>query len=176
MKVSLKIITSHNDVPISVVSLYLLAFVEDERRPCRRMFELIDDKGNNFNFVLIYCNQNLVGFVTMWNFDEFLYVEHFAIFSEMRGRGVGAAVLNILKHNQIKPLLLEAELPGASADAARRVEFYKRCGLEAHMEYRYLQPAYAPGRRAVELLLMTSGQVDLDSAHDTLYAKVYESC
>lgn len=174
MKVELKSVTSHENVPISVISLYLLAFVEDERRPCYEMFELIDDGDCNFDFILIYCNQNLVGFVTTWSFDEFLYVEHFAIFPEMRGRGIGSDVIKMLKQSTQKPVVLEAELPGTSEDATRRIAFYERCGLVPHYNYRYLQPAYSPGRQPVELLLMTSGHINLDSARDALYASVYK--
>lgn len=33
-------ITSHESMPISILSLYLLAFPADERRPCHHLFHL----------------------------------------------------------------------------------------------------------------------------------------
>ena len=82
-------ITSHESMPISILSLYLLAFPADERRPCHHLFSLIDGGEPAFDFRVIYAGGRIAGFVTTWDSGEFLYIEHFATLDHMRGNGIG---------------------------------------------------------------------------------------
>ena len=34
-------------------------------------------------------NNVLVGFISYWDFDNFIYIEHFAVNKDLRGRGYG---------------------------------------------------------------------------------------
>ena len=54
---------------------------------------------------------NNVGFVTVWSFEDFDFIEHFVIYEAYRNKGCGARVLELLK-SRGKNLVLEAELPG----------------------------------------------------------------
>ena len=174
MKLEFEKITTHERLPISILSLYLLAFPADERRPCRSLFQLIDGAEKGFDFRIIRWNGELAGFMTTWNGDGFLYVEHFATLEHLRGSGIGGRALDRLRIETGLPLLLEVELPESGELACRRIEFYRRHGLVPHPSYRYMQPAYASGLSPLPMMLMTScGDVDLDVARDFLYSRVY---
>lgn len=166
-------ITHHERMPISVLSLYLSAFPCDERRPCRGLFALIDDPESPMEFRVIVDNDLPAGFITTWDAGDFIYVEHFAIFPHLRGNGLGAHAMRDIAAIKGKPIVLEVELPGSTADAQRRIDFYSRAGFTAHDTYEYIQPAYSPLQSSLPMMLMSAGDIDLDSVRDYLYSRVY---
>lgn len=173
MKLEFVKITSHEKMPISILSLYLLAFPADERRPCQNLFALIDGAESAFDFRVIVADGKVAGFITTWGADEFVYIEHFATLDHMRGSGIGGAAIERLHEESGKPILLEVELPESGPMAVRRIEFYRRHGLEPRYSFSYMQPPYAEGLNPLPMVLMTSGDLDLDAARDFLYSRVY---
>ena len=53
----------------------------------------------------------------------------------MRGNGIGGAVIERLREESDKPLLLEVELPDSGPMAVRRIDFYRRHGLEPRYSF-----------------------------------------
>lgn len=173
MKLDFLKITSHERMPISILSLYLLAFPADERRPCQNLFALIDGAEPAFDFRVINFDGRLAGFVTTWDSGDFVYVEHFATLDHMRGHGIGGRAIELLQQEAGKPLLLEVELPDSGPMAQRRIDFYCRHGMVPRYSFSYMQPPYAAGLNALPMVLMTSADIDLDKARDFLYKRVY---
>lgn len=93
----------------------------------------------------------------------------------MRGNGIGGAVIERLREESDKPLLLEVELPDSGPMAVRRIDFYRRHGLEPRYSFEYMQPPYASGLNPLPMVLMTSGDIELDSAREFLYSRVYKA-
>lgn len=115
-------------------------------------------------------------FITLWQFEEFAYVEHFAVSPDYRNQGLGAELLNFVKINLNCIACLEVE-PPESDFAKRRIGFYERNGFYLN-SYPYIQPAFSKDKKPVELMIMTTGgtvTVEMfDIIKDTLYKRVYK--
>lgn len=135
----------------------------------------VTDSVAAFSCYAIIDEQTFVGFVTTWNFGSFVYVEHFAIAQEFRGRHLGSQVMEqVLQCG--KPVVLEVELP-TNAIAVRRVEFYGRLGFVAWKSSAYSQPSYRPKGEPVPMLIMAHGKIaeseNFEQVRWTLYREVY---
>lgn len=110
-----------------------------------------------------------VGLVTVWEFDGFSYVEHFAVQPGLRGAGVGSWVLSQLR----EPVILEVEPAGSTPEAERRIRFYERNGFRV-LDVQYVQPPYSPELPELELKLMLRGDIeDIDAVIKTIHKNVY---
>ena len=66
-----------------------------------------------------------MAFLAVWEFDTFLFVEHFAVRKSCRNGGLGAVLLTQLTAQCRRPVILEVELPTGELEA-RRIAFYER--------------------------------------------------
>lgn len=154
-------------------ALYVESFPAEERRPWDDIIFRSSQNQQRFRLLGIYIESVFTGFITIWKFPSFRYVEHFAIYPSMRSRGIGAEALAELISYDSSPIVLEVELPKTSLLALRRIGFYSRCGFTPHPEYQYIQPPYAADLPPVPLMLMTYGVLNLDNVTRTLHRHVY---
>ncbi len=143
-----------------VLKLYTDSFPENERRlysGVSAFMDFADRHGDRFN-ILIAENEEgrFMGFITYWEFDRFVYVEHFAVETSMRGTGVGTELLSYLKNISDRSLLLEVE-PPVDEMTRKRIGFYEKNGFRLFDGFRYIQPPYGPGQSGMELKLMLYG-------------------
>ena len=147
-----KIITTSDTGDFSLVERLLTeAFPEDERRPLDA-FRHLADHDARFNVILLSDGAAPVGFITVWDFDDFRYVEHFAILPEMRCHRYGARALETLLASDRRPVVLEVEMPDDEL-TTRRVGFYTRCGFTM-LPDDYIQPPYRPGGASLPMKVM----------------------
>jgi len=155
------------------------SFPPDERREDaeqRRLFErsafhtLVPEKPG------VEYNDWLSAFVSYWEFEEFCYLEHFAVSPRLRGQGLGQTILAALIERLNQPLALEAEPPGTGKIAARRVAFYERSGFILN-HWDYIQPAYSADKSPVPLVFMTCpSAIDIGTFRryrDVIYREAY---
>ena len=151
------------------------SFPIDERRerqaqkavlhhPRYRMYGLEDWKG-------------LAGLLCLWDFEPFLFLEHYAVRPDLRNQGLGSRLLGELKAAVSKPVCLEAELEESGALARRRIGFYRRNGFFVN-PYPYEQPAYATGKAAIPMRILSYPE-PLDAerferVREVLYQSVYQ--
>ena len=84
-----------------------------------------------------------------------LFVEHFASAEELRGKGVGSAVMNsLLERSGDSLVVLEVE-PPENELARRRVQLYRRLGFTLN-EGAYFQPAFYGNPEPLPLMLMST--------------------
>lgn len=88
----------------------------------------------------IYKDEKLYGYICYWQFNDFLFIEHFAILQELRDQGYGSQFLNEFLKQKNTMVIGEVERP-KTAVAKRRISFYKRLGFNVN-EYDYYQPPY----------------------------------
>ncbi len=69
----------------TIHELYHSAFPANERRPWAEM-ELLEMNEKRFTIKSISRDGTFCGFITSWNFDDFVYVEHFAVADALRGK------------------------------------------------------------------------------------------
>ena len=126
---------------------------------------------------LCYCPEGkIVGFMNYWEMEDFLYLEHFAVSPELRGKGIGAALAEELKKIARGLIILEAEPSEQSDMAQRRTRFYERLGFSVN-PYNYLQPPISTDQPPVPLRLLsyprTVSKEEYLNIREALYTKVY---
>lgn len=148
------------------------SFPPDEYRPYEEQKALLSRPG----YRILAWGTPVQGFMCLWEFEEFLFLEHFALCPEARGSGLGSRLLTGLLTAAQKPLCLEVEPPVEDL-ARRRVKFYQRNGMYLN-SYPYIQPPISQGKQPIPLLLMTSGgflnQEEFQKVKGQIYARVYQ--
>lgn len=91
-------------------NLLIAAFPPEEYRELKELREYTDRTGNFYNNI-IFDNETPVGFITYWDFNDFYYVEHFAIDPTLRNGGYGKKTLDYLCKELDRPIVLEVEMP-----------------------------------------------------------------
>lgn len=157
-----------------VFSLMDSSFPSDEHRGYHGQRELLREPAYTI-YVDLGEEDLLCGFVTVWQFDDFAFIEHLAVDPVYRGQGLGSEILHALSERLGCQIVLEVE-PPETETAARRIAFYRRNGFETS-EYPYVQPAYSAEKHALPLILMTTdgpvSQARFQSIRDALYHTVY---
>lgn len=154
-----------------VENLYIESFPLSERRPVERMLELYNGD-SSFVIAVTVEDDQLVGFLTYWDLDEFIFAEHFAISPEFRNGGYGRKVMELFKSDMAKPIILEVELP-ATILSERRIGFYQRLGFKLWENIQYQQPAYHEGSNAVPMKLMSYGNINIEKDLTEIKGKIY---
>lgn len=99
-------------------------------------------------------SERFVGFIAYWTFDEYVYVEHFAINPEMRGCGLGGKILNALINSENKRVILEID-PVTDEMSLARMRFYKSYGFSENA-FPHIHPAYRKEYPGHNLLVLTT--------------------
>lgn len=169
-----RINSSHEHYPF-MEKLMETAFPLQERRNADQQRENADNNHRFHNNILLE-NGTPIGLLTYWDFESFLYIEHFAISSDIRNKGYGQMALNILKDMWNGMIVLEVEEPTDEL-TRRRIGFYERQGfvLQPHS---YLQPPYRDGDEWFPMKLMTLGTPHIplethEKIKQTIYQEVY---
>lgn len=153
-----------------IYSLLRCSFPEDECRPYDAQKALL-----SVPEYTAYVTDDVSAVITLWQFDKFAFIEHFAVDPSLRNCGLGSKILRNVISALSCPVCLEAELPDTQL-AARRIAFYQRCGFYVN-SYPYIQPAYSADRECVPLLILTTErqitQSEFQMIRDTLYRSVY---
>ena len=155
-----------------IYSIMINSFPDDEYRPNDEQIKLLENK--NYS-ILVMRNEKkqIIAFIAVWDFTEFLFIEHFAVDKDNRNKGFGKIILNELKTITRKMLCLEVEPPQCEI-TKRRVEFYKRNGFYLN-EYPYIQPSISSGKKPVPLMIMTSENKIDNSKFESIKKCIYEN-
>lgn len=169
-----KVLNKESVELVNVRYIYEESFPLDERRDYTQLVELLS-RNDTFILQAICIDDEVVGMLSSWKLNGWLFIEHFAIAPACRGRGIGREVLLAFIERSKTPIVLEVE-PPTDDYSRRRIDFYRSVGFVLHDTYRYIQPPYGEGREAVELRLMTYGaptNCNLDLLACMLHSSVY---
>lgn len=139
-------------------SLYKSAFPPAERRTLEQQKRVLENPAYHFN--PIQREKHEVGFLAWWDLGEFNYVEHFAVDSTMRGKGIGSVVIKTFLEEHDKPVLLEVDPPEDDI-AKRRIALYERLGFVLS-DISYQQPPYERDGLLIPLRIMTTDDAKRD--------------
>jgi GNAT superfamily N-acetyltransferase len=135
-----------------VWGLYESAFPPDERRGLGRQNALF--KRPEYAMLAALDEKNgLVGLLSVWEFQGFVFMEHLAVQGHMRGKGFGTEIINAYMSNCRKSVVLEVERPVTDLQK-RRIAFFERLGFKLN-QHDYIQPPYGPGKNPVPMRLMS---------------------
>lgn len=167
---------SPNNIP-QAVSLYEQAFPIEERRESNEWITLCNNNPLFYPNIISDEKNAFIGILTYWRFDDFIYIEHFAISPSLRNMGYGSKALATFK-NQISstPIILEVELPKTPI-AIKRINFYKRLGFKL-LPYDYKQPPYQINGEEIPLNIMCANINDMSNKYayfvKTIHQEVYK--
>ena len=130
------------------------SFPLTEFRPKNEQAKLFENK--YYNVIGIKDNNVPISIAAIWNFEDFMFIEHLATLPEYRNKGLGAQLLREITSNTTKIVCLEVE-PPVDELTRRRVRFYERNGMFFN-EYPYIQPSISRGRQPIPLFIMTSNR------------------
>lgn len=150
------------------LTLYNQAFPADQRRSYedeQHLARFINEKGGKFHALAAEDGGLFLGFLSYWTFQGYVYIEHFAVQPEHRGKNIGRKLLSHLFETVSPNVLLEVEKP-ETPEAERRIKFYERCGFKLREDINYVQPPYSAEQSGVEMMLMTHGDVKLRDTRD----------
>lgn len=149
------------------------SFPPDEYRDYEEHKRLFED--NKYTLFVIENGDEIKAFITLWVFEKFNYIEHFAVSGKYRGEGLGSELLGYLVKNLKGITCLEVEPPDTEI-AKRRIGFYERNGFY-YNDYKYIQPPFSKDKSSVELKIMTTPNSisadEFENIKSTLYKEVY---
>ena len=155
-----------------VFEIMQLSFPKDEYRPYEEQKALLDD--SRYKITAYNDNGIFKGFMALWEFEGFVFLEHFAVHPDFRNEGIGSKMLGDLIGE--KKVCLEVE-PPENDITKRRIEFYRRNGFYFN-EYPYIQPPISKGKNSVPLYIMTTenavSENEFNCIKDVLYKEVYK--
>lgn len=157
-----------------VERLYIESFPQSERRPFELMIDFYSDPQKPFIITVIKNDDKPIGVFTYWDFDNYIFGEHFAIAPEARNGGVGAESMTIFMSGLDKPFIIEVELP-TTYIADRRIGFYQRLGFRLWDKLAYQQPPYIEGYNPIAMYLMTWGKIDMNEVFPEIKREIYSS-
>lgn len=145
-------ITSAGDESLDrLIPLYEESFPAEERREIAQLKRMIETQPSMF-FNAIECDNELCGLFVYWELGDFYYLEHLAVYPEMRNKKIGQQVLDYVAANLKGLRLLEVE-PTEDEITTRRVNYYRRNGYEV-IDKTYIQPSYHEHKDACPLWIM----------------------
>ena len=159
----------------SFYNLMSEAFPPVERRNLENQRKLLEN--DFYNIVGYKENDKVIAFIASWEFENFNFIEHFAVDSSYRGNGIGSKILKqYLNNHKDKPVFLEVEYPEDDY-SKRRIEFYKRFGFSLN-DYEYVQPPLEEGNELLPLKIMSypneSNDEQLNRFRNNVYKHVYK--
>lgn len=159
-----------------VFSIIEQSFPIDEYRTFEEHKELLNEPEYCIYVQHATHGGNIQAFLAVWQFEDFTYIEHFAIDPALRGQGIGSAILQEVHQLFPRQICLEVELPRNNF-AKRRISFYERNGFFLN-DYPYMQPPLSKGKNELPLIIMTSkariGKERFRQIQKKLYQKVYK--
>lgn len=145
-------------------------FISDELRDRESALAVMDD--DRYGVYRIFDKDADVGFICIWTLGDVAFVEHFVIYEQARGNGIGGrAIDSVCK--KFGKVILEVEKPEDDVKK-RRIAFYERHGFCVNPQP-YAQPAYCGDSEWVPMRLMSYPGLlpDFDGVVTSLYATVY---
>ncbi|MGL5893604.1 MAG: GNAT family N-acetyltransferase [Bacteroidales bacterium] len=103
----------------------------------------------------IYSEEGVfVGFISYWQFEDYRYIEHFAIDDQLRGKGYGTKLLKSFVASDSRQVILEID-PIVDNLSAARLRFYESCGFCIN-SYQHTHPPYREGYDPHSLVILSS--------------------
>ena len=99
--------SGHEKFP-EATALYAASFPLHERREDESQRAVLDDEEYHFN--LLFEGETFLGLLLCWETERFIYVEHFCILPEMRGKDYGGRALALLS-KMGRSVILEIDPP-----------------------------------------------------------------
>lgn len=145
-----------------VWSLYEESFPTAEKR--REEDHIRAFENNLFHPISAWeANDELIGIIFYWEWDQYRYLEYLAVNTELRGKSYGSQLLRYLS-DKGHTIILEID-PLINEISVRRLQFYERAGYTL-TPYRYMHLPYRLETEIQELLILSYPQMITKNQHE----------
>lgn len=156
----------------NIYQSYCATFPEIERRNERQFQQLF--KNQHARIFAVLNDFKFVGYFILWELNDFVFLEHFEIFTDFRRLYLGSEVLKKISEINSK-IVLETEHEKSSENAIKRIKFYEKNNFQPILET-YVQPGYGDGKEKIELLLYANFTPEnltllVENIYDVVYGK-----
>ena len=165
-----RIVSSESEQFNEVWQIYEMSFPADERRNLQQQTELL--KHNQYQFFAAYDGDKIVGLLATWKFDDFLFMEHFAVREELRNSGTGTKIMKEFLGN-VTLAVGEVERPETEM-ARRRIGFWERQGFKLN-RYDYTQPWYSKEKQLVPMFIISYPREISEDEFSSIREKVHKT-
>ena len=135
--------------------IYNASFPLNEKRTLDQQTSVFNKPDYRLNVFI--SDYQLLGFISFWRADDFIFIEHLAVAPELRNRGFGKTILKPFIESYSQPVILEIELPVDSI-TRRRLHFYESLGFQLN-EQGHSQPPYHIGESPVPMKILSHMKV-----------------
>lgn len=142
--------------------IYSKSFPVYEQRNAEQQIEAFNNK--HYHLDCIIENDELLSFICFWNFEEYVYIEHFAVNDKYRGKNIGTCTLLKFIETVNKTVILEID-PVRDNISAKRLKFYEKIGFLSN-PYKHFHPAYNANYKPHELLVLSSASLLTSDLYD----------
>lgn len=147
------------------------AFPVSEIRPYEKLKTLFEQEVLS---IYGYYDTDLQGTMILWQDQNYLVIENFAVDCQIRGAGIGSKMLQaICEKFAPKTIVLEVEQPYDEI-SEKRIKFYERNGFVLS-EYGYEQPKINTEVNKIPLLLMVYEQAIDESKFVEIKAMIFDT-
>lgn len=155
-----RIVSEQDSHYTEAMALYGISFPPHEQREAASQKAILRDEA--YHFDLIFDGERFVGEILYWETENFLYIEHFCINTELRGQRYGQQALELLSERG-KTVILEID-PPVDDISIRRKGFYERAGYKAN-PFAHVHPPYHRGNEGHALVVMSQPEPLTEAAY-----------
>ena len=146
------------------MQLYSISFPPHEQREPASQADCMGLE--EYHFELVYDGPTWAGIILYWETDAFLYIEHFCMFPELRGKNYGRRALYCLAKKG-KTMILEID-PPEDAISIRRKGFYLHSGFVPN-PFPHVHPPYHAGNDGHTLVVMSHPKALTEDVYRAFY-------
>lgn len=157
-----------------IFNIMEVAFPKEEYRNYEEQKKLLN---NPDYYITTKRNEKnkLIGFICSWKMSKFIFIEHFAVKTSERGKGIGSIMLKEFINTFKFPIILEVELPKDEL-SLRRINFYERIGFIKN-DFEYYQMPLRKGSSPIKMYLMSYpkglNKIEFEEIKKCIYDKIY---
>lgn len=131
--------------------IYAVSFPLYEQRDKSQQLTAFENK--YYNLLVRKEGELLSSFISYWEFEEYIYIEHLAVNPELRGQNIGSQTLMAFAETTDKTIILEID-PLRDEISRKRLKFYRNLGFQLNT-YTHYHPPYNPEYPPHELLVLS---------------------
>ena len=143
-----------------VWSLYEDSFPVAERRKLEDHLRACENE--LFHPASIWEDDQFIGIVFYWQWNNYRYIEYLAVAPELHGHGYGSRIMKQIRDSKYT-IILEID-PLINELSVRRLQFYERAGFTL-TPYRFMHLPYRLDGNPQELLILSYPQMITKEQH-----------
>lgn len=154
------------------------SFPDNEMRTREKQYQLMTTN-DRYSIICFGNDSDVLGFIVVWELENFIFIENFATTQSMRGQGFGGNLLDFIieSYKDKKDIILEVE-PPVDEMTRRRIGFYERHGFILN-HFDYLMPPLRQGDDFLPLKIMcyqkSFTKQSFEEYKEQIYKIVYET-